>query len=188
MNTSTARHALHTRAISVTGYERDDGLFEVEGWLTDTKPFDFHPPSGDRTIAAGAPIHRMGVRIAHDEEMNVLEVQAIGEALPYGACAGGPATLQVLVGLNMGRGWASETRKRLAGTAGCVHFTSLLGPMAATAFQSMVKWRLAQAEKDGGFQPALDTCVAYARDGELVRTRYPVHYLAKPTEGVEPRP
>lgn len=177
---ATGRRPLHTRAISVDGFERDDGLFEVEGWLTDTKPFDFQPPSGERIVGAGAPIHRMGIRLVFDADMTVREVVAIGAALPYDACRGGPATLQALVGLNMSRGWSSETRKRLAGSAGCVHFTSLLAPMAATAFQALVQHRLKQAEQAGGFQPGLDTCVAYARDGELVRTRYPVHYLARP--------
>jgi Protein of unknown function (DUF2889) len=175
----TGRKPLHTRDIRVTGYQRDDGLFEVEGWLLDTKPFEFHPPSGDRTIPADSAIHHMGLRLIYDLDMTVREVIATGAALPYDECRKGPGTLQSLIGLNLARGWLTESRKRLAGAAGCVHFTSLLGPMAATAFQAMVAVRLEAAEKTGGFKPTLDSCIAYARDGDLVKTRYPAMYLSQ---------
>lgn len=179
IDSNCGRQPLHTREIRITGFERDDGLYEVEGWLTDTKPFDFTPPSGGRNIAAGTPIHRMGVRLIYDESMTVRKVIAVGEALPYDNCVGGPATMQALVGLSMSRGWSAAIRERLSGKAGCAHLSSLMAPMAATAFQTMVKLRLKQSEKNGGFQPSVDSCIAYARDGELIRTQYPTLYLAK---------
>lgn len=172
------RQPLHSRAITITGCKRSDGLYEVEGLLVDTKPFDFQPPSGDRVVAAGSPIHQMRVRIVYDEGMTVRDVIAASEAFPYATCQGGPATLKVLIGLSLSRGWSAEVRQRLAGAAGCVHLTGLLVPMAATAFQAMVTVRLAEAEQRGGFQPTIDGCVAYSRHGDLVRERYPTFYVA----------
>jgi hypothetical protein len=34
-----SREELHTRAITLHGYRRDDGLFDIEAHLIDTKPF-----------------------------------------------------------------------------------------------------------------------------------------------------
>ena len=36
------RQPLHRRTISIRGYKREDGLFDVEGHLHDTKDFDFN--------------------------------------------------------------------------------------------------------------------------------------------------
>lgn len=47
LSTAAARKPLHHRAISARGYKRDDGLFEVEGHLLDTKSYSFKLKSGD---------------------------------------------------------------------------------------------------------------------------------------------
>ncbi len=178
------REPLHTRSLTMSGCKRSDGLFEIEGVLRDSKPFDFQPPSGERVVAAGEPIHQMRLRIVFDETMIVREVVAVGEALPYDACAGGPPTLQTLVGLNIGRGWSSEVRRRLSGASGCVHFAGMLVPMAATAFQTMVTHRLAKSQ--GVMLPSIDSCVAYSRHSELVRRRYPTFYAAPDRTAASP--
>jgi Protein of unknown function (DUF2889) len=125
----------------------------------------------------------MGVRIVYDENMTVHDVIAVADATPYADCKGGPATLKSLIGLSMTSGWSAETRKRLAGAASCVHLAGLMGPMAATAFQTMVVLRIEQAASSGGRQPNIDSCLAYSRHGELVRTRYPIYYVAKAEGG-----
>ena len=172
------RAELHTREITIRGWKRSDGLYEIEGRLVDTKPFDFQPVSGDRVIGTRQPIHDMGVRIVYDDAMTVRDVIAVGHALPYDGCAAGPATLKSLIGLSMTKGWTAETRKRLAGAASCVHLAGLMTPMAAAAFQSMVVLRIEQ-RKGTGHTPNVDSCIAYARHGELMRTRYPAFYIAK---------
>ena len=174
-----SREALHTRSVTITGYRRSDGLYEVEGRLVDTKPFDFRPLGGDRVIGAGHPIHDMGVRIVFDEAMTVRDVIAVGHALPYGDCAAGPATLKSLIGLSMTKGWTAETRKRLAGAASCVHLAGLMPPMAAAAFQAMVVLRIERGDGGPDRKPNVDSCIAYSRHGELMRTRYPAFYIAK---------
>jgi hypothetical protein len=125
----------------------------------------------------------MGVRIVFDESMTVLDVIAVTDAIPYADCRGGPATLKSLVGLSMTSGWSAETRKRLSGASSCVHLAGLMVPMAAAAFQSMVVLRLKQAEGQGKHKPNVDSCLAYSRHGELMRTRYPTFYIAKVEDG-----
>ena len=38
-NSSKSRRLMHTRFVECEGFLRDDGLWEVEAWLRDTKPF-----------------------------------------------------------------------------------------------------------------------------------------------------
>ena len=50
------RRHLHNRSINVQGFVREDGLWEVEGRLYDTKTYDFDLPDKGRLHAA-EPLH-----------------------------------------------------------------------------------------------------------------------------------
>jgi hypothetical protein len=185
LDAATSRQPLHTRAIELNGYKRSDGLFEIEGRLKDTKPFDFQPPSGNKVVRAGEPVHDMAVRIVFDEDMKVHDILAVSDALPYDGCAGGPDTLKALIGLNMSRGWSSAVRERLSGAAGCVHLAGLMVPMAAAAFQALTRHRIEQLAASGQkMKPKVDSCLAYSRHGELVRRQWPTLWVAK-TQDIE---
>jgi hypothetical protein len=178
------REELHTRSVKVTGYRRSDGLYEVEGRLLDTKPFDFRPPSDERVVKAGEAVHHMGVRIVFDEDMTVHDVIAVTDAAPYADCYGAPATLKSLIGLRLGSGWSGEVRRRLSGAASCVHLAGLMVPMAATAYQAMTLHRLKQAAlAPERIPPKVDSCLAYSKHGELVKRRWPTFYVAKADKG-----
>ncbi|WP_322099492.1 DUF2889 domain-containing protein [Haematospirillum sp. 15-248] len=57
----TPRSLIHTRRIECLGYLRQDGLWDVEASLHDTKTYDFS--NRDRgTIKAGEPLHGMTIR------------------------------------------------------------------------------------------------------------------------------
>uniref|UniRef100_Q46PD2 Uncharacterized protein n=1 Tax=Cupriavidus pinatubonensis (strain JMP 134 / LMG 1197) TaxID=264198 RepID=Q46PD2_CUPPJ len=71
--------------------------------MTDRKPQDVAPPSGQRPIPA-----------------NEL-------AYPYRECPGGGESLQALVGLCIGAGWSGEVRKRLPSGETCAHLREILG-------------------------------------------------------------
>lgn len=173
------REPLHSRNIKMDGFRRSDGLFEVEARLTDTKPFNFRPVSDDKVINAGDLIHNMAVHIVFDEDLRVHDVIAFTDAAPYADCHDGPQTLKTLIGLRMVGGWSSEIRKRLSGAASCVHLAGLMVPMATAAHQALGGWRLREA---GGHQAmdkpiSLNTCLAYASHGQIVRRHWPEHYI-----------
>lgn len=168
------RHALHTRRIEMTGYARDDGLYEVEGRLLDTKTTLFD--AGDGTpVQPGEPVHQMWIRLVYDEQMLVHDVLAGTEAAPYGECSNAPAALQKLRGLSMTAGWSQDIRARLGGALGCTHLTQMLQPMASTAFQTLSKIRLSQpAPLDPSGRPyKIDSCWTYAAGRDLVKQRWP---------------
>src|SRR5712672_465779 len=58
---SVVRTRVHARRVTYEGFERDDGLFDIEGHLTDVKDQDFPLLTGTRV--AGEAIHDMWVRV-----------------------------------------------------------------------------------------------------------------------------
>ena len=175
---SITREELHFRRIDMRGFQRSDGLFEVEGRVTDRKPRDFVPASGGPAKPAGEPVHDMGVRLVYDEQLRVHEVHTFTNAAPYGHCPEGGRALQSIKGLRMTSGWSKEVRNRLRGATSCTHLMELLIPMATTAFQSLSELGLTRVERtDNTGRPVkIDSCYAYGAQRELVLRRWPEYY------------
>lgn len=172
-----SRQELHFRRIDMRGYRRSDGLFEVEGRVTDLKPRRFVPSMSAREVPAGEPLHDMGVRLVYDEDMRVREVHTYTLNSPYDMCPEGGRILQRMVGVHMTKGWGREVRSRLSGAHSCIHLVELLLPMATTAFQSLAEVRQTRALKlDADGRPVkIDSCYAFRAEGELVRALWPQH-------------
>ncbi|MBU9374275.1 DUF2889 domain-containing protein [Burkholderia multivorans] len=173
------REPLHTRQITFEGFRRSDGLFEIEGYLTDRKPHDFAPPSSPRVVPANEPIHDLGLRLVFDLDMIVHEVETFIRAYPYRECPGGGATLQALVGLRIGAGWSGEIRKRLPPGDTCTHLREILIPLATAAIQTVNPLRsqtLLDATDASGKPLKIDSCFAYGASRELVLQRWPAFH------------
>lgn len=182
-----AREELHFRRIDMRGFKRADGLYEVEGRVTDRKPHDFTSPNGFKRVPAGEPIHDMGAVLVFDESMTVREVRAFTESAPYGSCFEAPETLQAMVGLRLSAGWGAEVRKRLSGASSCSHLKEILPPMATVAYQTLTMLRAScpDALDVEGVPVKIDSCYAYARSRDVVRRKWPAYYsgLARDDEG-----
>ena len=172
---TVAREPLHTRAIEIRGYKREDGLYDVEGHLVDTKPFDFKLAAGLRP--AGEPIHGMWLRITVDRTLTIVDAAAAMEAMPYaGDCDRITPDYRKLVGLGIRPGYQQRVKELLAGTRGCTHVTELALALATAAFQTMAGQRL-QPSDQKPFQ--LDRCHALASDAPAVARYYPKWYTGK---------
>lgn len=178
------REALHFRHIDMCGFRREDGLFEVEGRVIDRKPYAFKAASSDRTVPAHEAIHDMGIRLVFDRQMVVRDVQTFTEAAPYDSCPDGGRMLQALKGACITSGWGKEVRKRLGRASSCAHLRELLMPLATTAIQSMSLLRQGQpAALDVDGRPRkIDSCYAYAADGDLVRRLWPEFHREPPSD------
>ncbi|NDZ11841.1 hypothetical protein C7T35_22435 [Variovorax sp. WS11] len=176
MNSAATREEeLHWRRIDMRAWRRSDDLFELEGRVTDRKPYDFVPANGDKRFPAGEAVHDMGVRLVYDRDLTIHAVATFTEAAPYDACPDGGNALQSLVGLRMASGWSREVRSRLGGERACTHLMELLIPMATTAFQSLSQVNRGRAERvDANGRPLkIDSCYAYGATRELVRVLWP---------------
>jgi Protein of unknown function (DUF2889) len=175
------RTALHTRTIHCEGFRRDDGLWDIEARLRDTKAYDFAEPGrGERP--AGSAVHDMHVRLTLDDQMTVCDVQVWMESHPYEDFVRAIPSFSDLVGKRVGPGWRRAVMEAAGGERGCTHVRELLLPMATVAFQTMVGW--ASKERSAGKQTPtsqrpyfIGGCLGWALDGEQVARFYPEFHV-----------
>jgi hypothetical protein len=172
-----AREPLHHREVDCRGYRRDDGLWDIEGHLVDTKSYRFEN-SYRGAIEPGEPLHDMWVRLTLDDDLTVVEAVAATAAGPFGSCPAIAPAFRKLEGLRIRSGWRRAVQSRLGGVQGCTHLVELLGPLATTAYQTIYSWRTRREPKVDDDRPPrhLDTCHALARDGDVVREHWPKWY------------
>ena len=172
------REELHLRRIEVRGYQRDDGLIDIEARIIDTKSHPFAQESRGRMLPTGEHLHDMTIRLTLDASFTIREAVACSDATPHTMCPEAAASIAQLTGLTIGSGWSRAVRERLGGVKGCTHLTELLAQMATVAFQTVFLEHKAKAPKlDANGRPLkIDSCYAYASDRELVRVRWPEHY------------
>lgn len=174
----TAREPIHCRTIECRGYQRADGLWDIEGHLTDTKSYAFNNKERG-VVEPGTPVHEMWLRLTLDNSLTVQGVEAATTAAPYGMCGDIIPAFQSLVGLKIKAGFTAAVRDRLGGTKGCVHLVEMLGPLATVAIQTIMPVRAkAESAKDPAKQqrPPLDTCHALRSDGPIIRRDSPAYY------------
>jgi hypothetical protein len=167
------RRQVHLRRITCEGFLRDDGLFDIEGLLIDTKPAALQLVT--KEVPAGEPIHQMRVRLTIDGERNIIDAQAFSEHTPYPDCMEVEQGYRKLIGLRIEPGFTNTVKRLFRGTLGCTHMTELLPAMASTAFQ--VLWanaRFDTADAAPGTRRAtpLGGCHALRLDGDIVRTYF----------------
>jgi Protein of unknown function (DUF2889) len=122
--------------------------------------------------------------------MTIQACEAVTDYAPYTVCPQAAPNFARLAGLQIGRGFLKLAAERVGGTAGCTHLRELLQQMATTAFQTIGPARahrtmppgaaINAAELDkrisdqfGGPKSLVNTCLAYAEDGPVVRRRWP---------------
>ena len=130
------RTPIHTRTFDCRGYERDDGLWDIEGHLRDTKAFDWRRREGMTDLPAGDPVHDMWIRLTIDLDMKIHAALAVTDSSPYRACGDITPNFSALVGRTIERGWTKGLRAAIGGSHGCTHMWELLGRVAAVAYQS----------------------------------------------------
>lgn len=187
------REHSHTRKVTCEGFEREDGLFDIEGRMTDTKTYDIDNRDRGGQIRAGEAIHDMSIRLTIDLDFNIRHVDAIIDYSPFNICPKIADRFKQLEGEQIAAGWNRKVKSIFAGTQGCTHLSELLGPIATTAFQATVRARAKRAEANktsaehsgaaekpkSSFNPLVNSCHALAQDSEVVKVMWPEQYQAK---------
>jgi hypothetical protein len=178
---SPRRSEIHHRQIDMRGYQRDDGLYEIDARVVDRKTHPVQPPGGSTAVPAGEAVHDMSVRIVVSDELEIVDIVAATDAGPYPACKEAPPTLQALKGARIAPGWTRLVKERLGGVASCTHLMELMIPLGTAAYQTLARERLSRPEPvdTRGVPRKVDSCYAYAAHREVVRVRWPQHYAGE---------
>jgi hypothetical protein len=178
----TARRLLHTRQVRYEGFEREDGLIDIEATLLDTKTFAFDV-RGERRWEAGDPIHAMQIRLVIDPQFIVRDIQVSLDDVPHGECLGAGEPMRRVIGCSLRKGWRQAIEERLGKVQGCAHLRELLFNMGTVAFQTLAR-QLNKSQQDAGKPPApMGGCLAWDPTGPMVARVYPQFHIKPDRSG-----
>lgn len=170
---------MHTRTVTYRGFLREDDLWDIEGEITDVKPYDFTRSDGS-VMHAGTPIHNMVIRVTMADDMVIRAIASSTNNAPFAECQQGVDPMQRMVGERMGPGWRQAIEKHLGGARGCTHLREMLFNMATAAFQTVFGWRDRERRQGGDkrrelVQPPyhLGRCIAWDFNGAVTARTYP---------------
>jgi Protein of unknown function (DUF2889) len=180
------RRHMHTRSIECNGYLRDDGLWEVEARMRDTKPFTQSASRYREELGPGDPVHDIALRLAIDDHMTIIEAEATMRATPYPTCIEVGPILQRLIGERIGSGWRKLVQQKLGRLESCTHLSELLGPAVTTLFQTISHGRNPEGRDSLDNQRArterpffIGGCHSWRTDGPIVADMFP-QFATKP--------
>jgi hypothetical protein len=194
------RQHLHTRRVTCQGFFRADGLWDIEGRITDEKSYE-HANEWRGPLKSGDFVHDMSIRLTLDNKFTIVDVEAVTDKSPYRICGDVAPDFRKLIGLRIGGGFHREVRARLGGVHGCTHIVELLGPVATTAFQTVSSGKARELERahraksdpapkvEAPSKPrrkpyVIDACHAWAADGPVVKRWAPDFYTGPDAEAV----
>ncbi len=170
------RRLLHTRQVRYEGFARDDGLYDIEATLLDTKTFGFEV-IGERAWEPGEPVHGMAIRLVIDDALIVHDIEVSMDQIPHSECLGARQPMRSIIGCSLRKGWRQAIDERLGKVLGCAHLRELLFNMGTVAFQTLSR-RLNQAQEGAGKPPLpMGGCLAWDPAGPLVARTYPQFHI-----------
>lgn len=173
LSEAVKREKIHERRIIGEGFQREDGLWDIEGRLTDEKTYPFENEYRGR-IEPGDLIHRMGLRMTLDDDFVIRRVEAMMSHHPFAVCPEILGAFRRLEGLAVKPGWSRAMRDRVGGVQGCTHLVTLLDNLAIVAFQTIAPLkRKDPATASHGKPRHIDSCHALRSDGPVVKEHYP---------------
>ncbi len=175
LSPAAPRDHFHTRTITLQGFQREDGQFDIEAELIDTKSYPF--TTLDRTVEPGTALHHMRARITVDSTLTITAAEAVTESGPFNICGGGADTFQRLAGLQIKSGFLKAANERLGGVEGCTHLREVLQQMATVAFQTTYPVR--EKSNTADTPRLINTCHAYDSRREIIQRRWPAHYTGE---------
>ena len=188
LSTAAPRRAIHTRRIAFQSFLREDGLWDIDCELVDTKAIAVPLLERD-VLPPGEPLHHIRVRLTIDEGLTVRAAEAAAAAAPFGECRQSVALpVQRLVGLTMGTGWRKAIDAAMGGEGGCTHVRELVFNAATAAFQTIPHY----LETAGGSrkpdlsqvtQPPfyVGQCMTWAFDGAVAHRQVPQFARPRPS-------
>ena len=76
-----SRQRLHVRRIVYEGWQREDGLFDIEARLVDAKDHDYDAGVRRRAVR-GMPVHDMSARVTIDGQFVIRAIVASSDGVP----------------------------------------------------------------------------------------------------------
>lgn len=176
-----ARREVHRRAITCHGYQREDGLWDIEARMVDTKT-DSVEQYGREPLPAGKAFHDVSLRLTIDIKRVIHEAEASIDAAPFDMCPDIVDAFKNLKGIQIGPGWRKRAAEQVGGTLGCTHVNELLPVIATTSLQTLAYFMDAPPVSKPGAKAVLNTCHSWSQSSPLIKKLAPELYIEAPTD------
>ena len=103
------REELHHRRTDFRGFRRADGLWDIEGRLTDVKSDAFNNAYRGE-IKPGEALHDMWIRLTIDDDFLIRDVGASTDEGPFEVCPAVTPDFKKMIGVTIAAGWRREIR------------------------------------------------------------------------------
>src|SRR3979490_3643123 len=113
-----ARQPLHTRRVVCQGYFREDGLWDIEGRITDEKSYE-QANEWPGPLKPGDFVHDMSIRLTLNDRFTIVDVDAVTDKSPYRICGDVTPDFKKLIGLRVGGGFPPQVRAALGSVDVC---------------------------------------------------------------------
>ena len=172
------RKKIHNRNVHCEGYLREDGLWDIEGHLRDTKTYSFKSDHRGE-VKAGTAIHDMTIRLTLDDNLNIKDVITIMKSHPYNICPEITPNFKNLIGLTIGKGFRKNVYAKVGGIKGCTHLVELLFPIATTAFQTIYSYKMNKnkSRKNSNTPSLINSCHSWSENNEVIKKYFPDFYV-----------
>jgi hypothetical protein len=181
---ATRKH-IHTRSVHFEGFERDDGMWDIESQIRDTKADTWQAERG--LLSPGDALHDMRIRVTIDTAFVIRAIESSMQSTPFSECQQAKDAMQSMVGVIMGPGWRRAIDSRLGSFRGCTHLRELLFNMATVAYQTAAKQQ-GSLEDQAIYklqlkQPPfhLGQCLAWELGRPVVQRHYPQFFTGATT-------
>ena len=121
-----------------------------------------------------------------DEDLLIHDIEAVTDNSPFQMCPDIVGNFQRIKGLRMVGGFTNKMKAAVGGAQGCTHLVELMGPIATTAFQTIIPLKkrrektpeeiAAAADAPPKRPPLLDSCHAFASDSPITKKAWPAFY------------
>jgi hypothetical protein len=191
LSSPSPRKHLHTRSIRFQGYLRDDGLWDIEAELLDTRAYVYRSREQGE-LAPPSTVHNMLLRVTVDDHLTIRAIETSLPTIPFAECSLTADPVQKLVGARLGAGWRQAIEDAMGGVAGCTHLRELLFNLATAVFQTVPVYRHQLMRGQGApmhFAPGgrppphFGKCMSWDFNGPVMQRVAPQFYGWKPPGG-----
>lgn len=172
------RQLNHERVITYRSFECDNGHFDIEAHLKDSKGYNYTDRERG-VLPPGAPVHDVFAVLTLDEEMIVRDFRYELRAVPFAYCQGA-VDPERLLGASIRQGWRNSLQEVFGPQGGCTHLKELTFGMGTVAFQTISATRdermfaAGKTDADRAQRPFfLGKCRAWVVDGPIVKAYMP---------------
>lgn len=174
-----SRRPLHIRALTFRGYQRDDGLWDIEAELLDTRTYDSDSLEKGM-LPAGTPIHDMAIKVTVNDDLIIQDIVSTMSSVPFSECNSAQDLMRDLIGTKLGPGWRHALETKLGGIKACTHMRELLLNIATAAYQTVPVYRAIVQVQSGSSMPIdqippfhMGKCKTWDFNGEVVKRHFP---------------